>query len=153
MPDGTCACERCGRPFGYAPGDHARNRRYCSDACRDEARYERNRIRRGQSGRRPERDFPLPPMPPPPDWDRAYCTTGPPRTRGYWTSDDPAQKQAAKYMCLTRCPEVLACELWSSCLPLNDPTVYAGMSPSERRKRRRAIREAIMRQALAGISR
>jgi hypothetical protein len=63
------SCARCGEPFDYAPGDRARQRRYCGDRCRDEARHERACVRRGlPPDRRPEVAHELPPdMPPPPD--------------------------------------------------------------------------------------
>ena len=153
----TAVCARCGHFFAYVRARPGSPRRYCSAGCRQAAKIERNRIRyRASHGldphqAPPERAHELPPMPPAPDWDRAWCVTGPARTRGYWTSDDPAQRQAAKYMCLTRCPVQRECAVWSLALPLSDASIYGGLSQAERRRRRRAVRDEITRQALAGI--
>jgi hypothetical protein len=70
--------------------------------------------------------------------------------RSYWTSESPAEREAAKHACKTRCPVEPECAVWSLALPLNDSAVYAGLSQAERRRRRKAVMDELIRQALAG---
>jgi Transcription factor WhiB len=61
----------------------------------------------------------------------------------YWTSEIPVEREAAMHACRTVCPVQPQCAAWSLCLPLNDPSVYAGLSQMERRRRRKRFMDGL----------
>jgi hypothetical protein len=148
----TAACARCGGLFTYERAA-VKARAYC-DPCREQKAREgkqlaKERYRQRRAGELPPPD--LPPMPPPPDWSRAFCQRAPSHMRPYWTSTIPAEREAASHACRTRCEVEPECALWSLALPLNDSAVYAGLSQIERRRRRRAMLDELARQATEGL--
>jgi Transcription factor WhiB len=140
-------CEHCRTPFPWAGGP-----RYCSPACTAAAQRERtSRNQRARGLKRPalaDPDHPPPrvrELPRPPDWSRGLCTTVPSRMRTWWSSEIRPEREAARLMC-QGCPVLGECETWSLSFPLDDATIYAGMSAAERRRRARALRDEIIRQ-------
>jgi hypothetical protein len=114
------------------------------------------RAQRYRNGpRRPGRSGPEPPpprftLPPPPDWSRGLCTTAPRYQRSWWTSADGTEREAARRLC-AGCPVLAECELWSLALPWDDRSaIYAGLTPGERIRRKREVRDELTRQALKG---
>jgi hypothetical protein len=71
-----------------------------------------------------------------PDFSRGRCATAPAHQRGWWTSGDPAEREAAVRACRT-CPVLEACRSWSLYLPLSDSAIYAGLTSHQRGKLRK----------------
>jgi hypothetical protein len=146
LKDNPQPCLECGRPV--PPG----RRVYCRPECKraaEDRRQARASAGLGQSlppAADPAHRPPvIPVLPPPPDWSRGLCTTVKPAQRTWWTSEIRTEREAAALMCAD-CPVRPDCEQWSLSLPVSDPAVYAGLTPYERRKRRRAWLEAIAAQ-------
>jgi hypothetical protein len=130
-------CLECGGPV--PPG----RRVYCRPECKraaEDRRQARASAGLGQSlppAADPAHRPPvIPVLPPPPDWSRGLCTTVKASQRTWWTSEIRTEREAAALMCAD-CPVRPDCEQWSLSLPVSDPAIYAGMTPYERRKRRR----------------
>lgn len=70
---------------------------------------------------------------------RGLCATAPPGRRAWWTSEDPAERKAARRFCLA-CPALAECRAWALGLPVADAdvAVYGGMLAEERRRLKRA---------------
>jgi hypothetical protein len=86
----------------------------------------------------------IPSLPQPPaSLESGVCATAPPGRRGWWTSDDYAERKAARRACLA-CPVLAECRSWSLTLPMPDAdaAVYGGMLGAERRRLRRQQRAA-----------
>jgi hypothetical protein len=143
------SCAFCREPFPWISGMP-----YCSTACSKAA--EARRLHHAQLDRSQDRPRQPPEvsahpekrireLPRPPDWSQGLCTTVPSRMRAWWTSEIRTEREAAALMC-QGCPVLAECGQWSLSLPLDDGTVYAGMSAAERRRRVRALRDEIIRQ-------
>ena len=131
----TVPCGNCGTLITFDPAVTAR--KACSAAC-GIALGRELRKQQQASGESPNRwPPPVPELPKPPDFSQGWCTKVHPSRRGYWTSSDPGEREAAAHMC-AGCPVRDPCADWSLALPASDPSVYAGLSHSERMKRRRA---------------
>lgn len=135
----TITCD-CGTQFHVSTADAAaRQRRFCSDACRDAdsaARGHKPRHRLAD----PSHPFPqIQSLPRPPDWSRGICAHVPPSQQRWWTSTDPILREAAASLCLG-CPILLPCAEFSLALPVTDNAIYAGMSQAERLRRKREER-------------
>lgn len=131
-------CEHCGAP--YTPYQHARRQRFCSPACRDAAKRARPARRRvpPKPGGMPA----IPSLPQPPaSLEGGVCATAPPGRRGWWTSEDYAERKAARRACLA-CPVLAECRAWALALPVPyaDAAVYGGLLGTERRRLRRQER-------------
>ena len=136
------ACAGCGTPVTFDP--RRGPRRACSNRCSLAIGRELRREQQ-QTGESPNRWPPVTGLPKPPDFSQGLCTTVSPSRRTWWTSDDRDEREAAAHMCAA-CPVREPCEAWSLALPASDPAVYAGLTPAERRKRRREWLLAIARQ-------
>lgn len=96
--------------------------------------------RRAKSGPGPR----VPSLPDAPDFSAARCATCPPGQRHLWTSEDHADRLAARNLCRT-CPVLAGCRTWALSLPAYaDSAIYAGMTGAERLAAKRA---AVKRQA------
>jgi WhiB family redox-sensing transcriptional regulator len=76
-----------------------------------------------------------------PDWDLALCARTRPPMRGWWTSDDRAEREAARLACFS-CPIRRACADWAvRTLTIDnhrpDLAIWGGMHKAERARRRR----------------
>lgn len=146
-------CEQCGKRYTFDPHVNGTARRkFCSDDCAATADRERDhrRLAARRLGAAAEPWPEIPDLPEPPDWKRAYCATS--SSWRFWTSSDPEERQSAKFMCLTRCEVLQACESWSTSLTeaAVGCAVYAGMSAAERTRRRKA-RLALARRVASGV--
>jgi hypothetical protein len=72
--------------------------------------------------------------------------------RPYWTSEARDERSYAAILC-QRCPVQPECATWSLALPITDTAVYAGLSAAERLRAKRAARDELAKQALAGYRR
>lgn len=87
--------------------------------------------------RRPRQPADQTPRPQAPDWSRGWCSRVAPEHRSWWSSDDPDETEAARYMCAS-------CEIRGPCeshaLALTEAygatTIWAGLTASERQARR-----------------
>ena len=138
----TVPCKRCGTVITFDP--RRGPRRACSNRC-SLAIGRELRQQQQATGESPNRWPPVTGLPPAPDFSQGLCTTVKPAQRRYWTSSDPGEREAAAHMC-AGCPVREPCADWSLALPASDPSVYAGLSQSERVRRRRAWLLAIAAQ-------
>ena len=117
----SAVCERCGTPFTFIPRPNRPARRWCGPDCR--------RPVRSPSARHPP---PVLSLPPPPDFGKGLCTHVPASQARWWTSDDPALREAARSICEV-CPLLIQCATWSLALPVTDSAVWGA----------RPVREAL----------
>ncbi|HCU92944.1 MAG TPA: hypothetical protein DHU96_09480 [Actinobacteria bacterium] len=81
----------------------------------------------------------LPVLPRRPDFSAGRCCS-PGADRGWWTSHDQREREAAIWACKS-CPVLAACREWAmSSLPIADTAVYAAMTANERIQARRRER-------------
>lgn len=128
-------CQQCGKDYEPAPQKGLSSARFCSISCQVRA-FRAHRTPKpepDQKGVTGSNTFPRPP-----DLSSGLCVTSPPAMRHLWTSKDPADRAAAQRIC-TSCPVIVSCAIWALQLP-NDGCVYGGMSPAERRSKRRKTR-------------
>jgi hypothetical protein len=99
--------------------------------------------RRRGAGRQPAQP-PIPDLPRAPDWSAGLCSTLPASQRAWWTSESPAERNAAADACLA-CPILEACSAWALAAGAfyTEGVVYAGMLPWELRDARKARRAAL----------
>lgn len=85
----------------------------------------------------------IPDLPQQPDLSRGQCATAPPDQRGWWTSEDYAERRAAALACQS-CGALAECRVWALALPATAAglTVYGGMLATERHRLRRAAHRA-----------
>jgi hypothetical protein len=152
----TATCEFCHAPYEPHPEHGGLPQRYCSPACRSDAKKARQRAQHATNHARPRtppRQDPRPPsFPPAPPWEQGLCSTVPSYQRTWWTSSDRDEREAAARMC-QGCPILEPCRAWSMCLPYSDSSIYAGMSAAERSRRKREALAELTRQALKGMRR
>ena len=138
----TVPCAGCGTAITFDPRKGPR--KACSNRC-SLASGRALRQQQQASGESPNRWPPVTGLPKPPDFSKGLCTTVKPAQRGWWTSENRDEREAAAHMC-QGCPVREPCTAWSLALPASDPSVYAGLSQAERVKRRRQWLLAIARQ-------
>ncbi len=144
----TRPCGYCRQPFTPASS----NLVYCRPECEKAAAARRAHLVSLDLGQSPPPSAdpyhpppPVPVLPPAPDFSKGLCTTVRPSQRTWWSSEDRTEQEAARLMC-RGCPVLADCTQWSLALPLSDPAIYGGMTPYERRKRRREWLLAIAAQ-------
>lgn len=141
-------CTQCLQTFTCSTADAGnRNRRLCSDACRDAEARERGRKPRPRVA-----DYHQPPtiqtLAKAPRWELGVCANVPLDKRGFWTSSDRAEREAAAHMC-RGCAIFDACQEFSLSLPVTDFAVYAGQSATAR-LRAKHDRLEMARQSVRG---
>jgi hypothetical protein len=140
--EATARCLHCGRPFAPTPRKGGRDQVYCSRGCADAVTAERLRAGRAQlaQARQPRRKQYARKSAPPPDFSRAWCARCPPDKRDLWSSEKPADREAARNMCLSVCPVLDACRAYAVTVRVTDYAVYGGMTWAERAALHRARR-------------
>lgn len=80
-------------------------------------------------------------------------TIEPAERRLWWTSDDPAEREAALNHCRV-CAVRIVCYAYALALPgtPGDIAIYGGMSVAERRRRRKEAQFGIHREPYAYLS-
>jgi hypothetical protein len=79
----------------------------------------------------------IPELPKAPDWSQGRCATHP--DPDLWTSSDPAERQAAVFIC-HRCPIEAACRQYGMSITDQwDNAIYGGLPAQERRRQRRSM--------------
>jgi hypothetical protein len=128
-------CGRCGKLYVPTLRNGGRPHVYCSKRCADAAYKDTLRSRHGPTDRdaaQAEIDRIYRGVSPVPDLSAGYCAKAPPDKQKLWTSGHPADRRAAKHMCLAACPMLRICRAWAVTLPVADYNVYGGWEWSER---------------------
>jgi hypothetical protein len=124
----SAICERCGGTFTFTPRRNAPPRTWCGQGCK-------------RAGSNPSASYPpaLPAFPPPPHFAKGLCTHVPASQATWWTSSEPALREAARSICEV-CPILYQCAEWSLSLPVTDTAIYGAMSTHQRLALKREMR-------------
>jgi len=127
----SAVCERCAAPFTFTPRPSRPARRWCGPDCRRPVRQ--------PAARHPP---PIHELPDPPDFAKGTCTHVPASQASWWTSSEPALREAARFLCES-CPILFPCASWAiSALPAADTSVYGAMTGIERQRLKHEARQA-----------
>jgi hypothetical protein len=128
-------CERCGHLYVPTTRPGGKPQRCCSKRCADIAFAAAHRSRHGPTDRdaaQAEINRIYRNVAPVPDLSAGYCAKAPPDKQRLWTSGHPADREAARHMCLAACPVLDICQAWAVTLPVSDYHVYGGWTWYER---------------------